>query len=387
MTVSAPAGAMVDAARRVATSVAGPAADAVDREGRFPHEAFAALRDERMLSALVPCDLGGRGASLRDVTECCETLARACASTAMIFAMHQIEVACIVRHHGGSAFFRDYLAGLARHEWLIASATSEEGTGGDLRRSICAMTPDGARFHVSKRAPVVSYGEEADDILLTARRQPDAASSDQVLVLLRKSDTTITRTGQWDALGMRGTRSFGFVVESSATWHQILATPFADVATRTMVPVSHLVWSAVWLGLASDAVSRARAFVRAEARRSPGVVPPGALRLAEAVAELGTMRATVREGLAEVERADAATDVADTVGFAIRMNTLKASVARMAPDIVGRALGVCGISGYRNDSPYSVGRHLRDAHSAALMISNDRILSANAAMLLVHKDD
>jgi acyl-CoA dehydrogenase len=69
------------------------------------------------------------------------------------------------------------------------------------------------------------------------------------------------------------------------------------------------------------------------------------------------------------------------------MNTLKASVARMAPDIVGRALGVCGISGYRNDSPYSVGRHLRDAHSAALMISNDRILSANAAMLLVHKDD
>lgn len=386
MTVSAAARATVDTARRIATEVAEPAADAVDRDGRFPHEAIAALRDERMLSALVPADLGGRGASIREVMESCEALARACASTAMIFAMHQIEVACILRHHGGSPFFRDYLAGLARHEWLIASATSEVGTGGDLRRSLCAVTPDGSRLHVSKQAPVVSYGEEADDILLTARRQPDAASVDQVLVLLRKQDTTLTRTGGWDALGMRGTRSFGFSVESSAAPQQVLPAPFAEIATRTMVPISHLLWSAVWLGLASDAVSRARAFVRAEARRSPGVVPPGAVRLAETVAELGTMRATVADGLAEIERAEADPATAGAIGFAIRMNTLKASAAKMAPDIVSRALGVCGISGYRNDSPYSVGRHLRDAHSAALMISNDRIMSATASMLLVHKD-
>ena len=59
----------------------------------------------------------------------------------------------------------------------------------------------------------------------------------------------------------------------------------------------------------------------------------------------------------------------------------------MAPEIVGGALGICGVSGYRYDSPYAVGRHLRDAHSAALMISNDRVLAANAAMLLVHKED
>ena len=69
------------------------------------------------------------------------------------------------------------------------------------------------------------------------------------------------------------------------------------------------------------------------------------------------------------------------------MNNLKISASRLAPEIVGGALGVCGIAAYRNDSPYSVGRHLRDAYSAALMIGNDRIFSANAAMLLVHKDD
>ena len=44
------------------------------------------------------------------------------------------------------------------------------------------------------------------------------------------------------------------------------------------------------------------------------------------------------------------------------------------------------MAGYRNDSPYSLGRLLRDAYGAALMVNNDRILKLNATMLLVHKE-
>ncbi len=154
-----------------------------------------------------------------------------------------------------------------------------------------------------------------------------------------------------------------------------------------MLPTSHVLWTSLWLGLTSDAVSRARAFVRAEARRAVGDVPPGALRLAETVADLESMRATVHGGRADFERYQDDPEALAGLGFTIRMNNLKAVAARMAPEIVGRALAVCGVSGYRCDSPYSIGRHLRDAHSAALMISNDRVLAANAAMLLVHKED
>jgi acyl-CoA dehydrogenase len=298
----------------------------------------------------------------------------------MIYAMHQIEVACLVRHGLASPYFREYLAQLARHEWLIASATSEQGVGGDLRRSVCAveMNDDGddSCIRVIKKAPVISYGEEADDILLTARRTTDAAPADQVLVLARKDGTRLTRTGDWDTLGMRGTRSLGFTLEMSGSAEQIVPVPFPDVASQTMIPVSHVLWTAVWLGLATDAVGRARAYVRGEARRAPGAVPPAALRLAETVAELGAMKATVHGGLADFERHQDDPEVLGSLGFAIRMNNLKAAASRMAPEIVTRALAVCGISGYRCDSPY-----------ALLMISNDRVLSANAAMLLVHKDD
>lgn len=378
---------IVATAQAIGTGIAGPAADAVDSEGRFPREAIDALRDARMLGAFVPHELGGRGASISDLAAVCETLGRSCASTAMIYAMHQIQVACLVHHGHGSAFFRDYLAGIARHEWLLASGTSEVGTGGELRRSLCAVVYEGASLRVGKRTPVISYGEEADAVLLTARRGPAAAPSDQVLVLLTKGDMCLTRTGEWDALGMRGTRSLGFSLDAVASPEQVLPDPFADIATRTMIPMSHVLWSSLWLGLASDAVARAHAFIRSAARQTPGSAPPGALRLAEAVADLASLRATVQGGLADFERRAHDPGALDDLGFAIGMNSLKSTAARLAPHIVAQALATCGISGYRNGTPYSVGRHLRDAYSAALMVNNDRLLAANAHLLLVHKGD
>ena len=74
------------------------------------------------------------------------------------------------------------------------------------------------------------------------------------------------------------------------------------------------------------------------------------------------------------------------MGFAIQMNNLKLSSSTLVVDIVGRAMQVCGISGYREDSPYSLSRALRDAHGAALMVNNDRIYNTTAQMLLIAKD-
>src|SRR5205823_1245925 len=73
-------------------------------------------------------------------------------------------------------------------------------------------------------------------------------------------------------------------------------------------------------------------------------------------------------------------------GFAIRTNNLKLSSSQLIIDIVSRALLICGIAGYRNDSKYSLSRHLRDAYGAAIMVNNDRIIKLNATMLMVHKE-
>ena len=380
---------VVAAAARVGAEAAAPHAAAVDRDARFPREAVAAMRAEGLLGALVPREFGGLGASLGDVAAACTVLGQHCASAAMVFAMHQIQVACVVRHALGTPYFRAFAAELAERQLLLASATTEAGIGGDTRTSGCALERDGDRVRVVKQAPVISYGEHADAVLVTARRAPDAPPSDQVLVLARTAgDATLAleRTSGWDALGFRGTCSLGFRLTAEGAAAQVLPAPFADVSAQTMLPVSHVVWSALWLGIADAAVAKARAFVRAAARRTPGATPPAALRLAELASLHQTMRAGVEHAALAYERAADDREALGGMAFALRMNNLKLAASQQVAEVVTGALGVCGMAGYREDSPYALGRHLRDAHGAALMISNDRIHAANAAMLLVCKD-
>jgi acyl-CoA dehydrogenase len=375
-------------AHALGKEVLGACAADVDREARFPREALDALRRARLLSAYVPRAYGGMGLNVLEVARLCEALGQYCGSTAMIYAMHQIQVACVVHHAQPSAYFREYLRELVEQQRLMASATTEVGVGGDLRTSRCAVEVAGGAFRLTKQAPVISYGEAADDILVTCRRDPDAAAGEQVQVLVRRGDYTAEPLSGWDTLGFRGTCSSGFTLTARGKADQVLPVPFADILAQTMHPYSHVVWSALWAGIAADAVNRARAFVRAEARKSPGETPLSALRLAEADAVLQELRQNVtghaRDYLELLDRAEP--EAFGGFGFTVRTNNLKLSSSQKVVDVVGRALLICGIAGYRNDSKYSLGRHLRDAYGAALMVNNDRILKLNAAMLTVHRE-
>ena len=236
----------------VAREVAAKHADAVDRDARFPSETFAALREARLLSAAVPKDFGGQGAGMLELGNQCAALAQGCSSSGMVLAMHHIQVACIARHGANSAYFQKYLReNLAGNQELVASITSENGTFGDTRSSICAVEVDGDAMKLDKDATTVSYGAHADAQLVTCRRAADAANSDQVLVLFPKGSYTLEQTGTWDTLGMRGTCSPGAKFSGHGTPDQIVPGSFADSSAQTMVPYSHILWSALWTGIAS----------------------------------------------------------------------------------------------------------------------------------------
>jgi acyl-CoA dehydrogenase len=381
--------AFIAAICNIADDVAAPNADDVDRHARFPVETIDALREQRALSAFVPTELGGEGVSLEAIAVGCLQLGRRCGASAMVFAMHQIQVITIARHLDDAAWFESYLNDLATEQRLIASVTSEIGTGGDMGRSVAALTPgvDGLSSF-EKQAPTVSYGAYADDLFVTLRRTPEAEPGDQVVVLARKDQVTLEPTGTWDPLGMRGTCSPGYVVRAGLPAQQVLSTPFPRVSAESMVPVSHILWSHLWLGIATDAFDRARAFVRAAAKQKPGPPPPAALRLSHVMSELSLLRAEVDSGLRELVQASAepGRERLSTMATALRFNNLKIAASEQAPRICQGALGVCGIMGFKNDTPFSVGRHLRDTMSACLMVANERIHQTNASLLLIAKE-
>ena len=380
---------LISATRSVATDVATLHAADVDAKARFPSETLAALRRAQVLSAAVPQQLGGGGCNMRELAEMCAALAQGCGSSAMVLAMHHIQVACIVRHGLQSEFFRNYLRDLVEHQYLLASMTSEVGTSGDTRSSVCAVERGNGRFVLTKDATTGSYCAHADGILVTCRSGPEAPANDQVLVLVRKGDYKLEQSTTWDTLGMRGTCSPGFKLESAAPEEQIVPGTFADSSAQTMVPYSHILWASLWSGIAADAFARAATFVRAEARRKPGTVPLTATRLAEAAVDVQSMRHNWLALATEFDADSAQPNGMEnllSIGWAIKMNNLKMGASTMAPQIVHQALQIVGILGYKNDSPFSVGRHYRDLLSASLMISNERVASKSASMLLVFKD-
>ena len=380
---------LVEEVRRIALDVAALHADAVDRDARFPHESVDALRAAGALGALVPEELGGSGASMATVAQMCFELGRRCSATAMVFAMHQIQVATIARHLDDAPWFTDYLRRVATERRLIASVTSEIGTGGDMGRSITSIEPGPEGTLVfEKRAPTVSYGAYADDFLTTVRRGPEAGETDQVMVLHQGCDTELEPTGTWDTLGMRGTCSPGFTVRARFAPEQVLAAPFSAIIAESQVPVSHVLWSHVWLGIATEAFERGRAFVRAAARRNPGAPVPAAVSLSRVMSELSTLRSEVSAALEAFDAYSAESDRGSlkTLSCVLRFNNLKLAASEQAPRICTAVLEVIGIAAYKNDSPFAVGRQLRDSMSARLMVANDRIHSVDAGLLMLAKE-
>ncbi len=358
-------------------------AAAVDRDARFPHEALAAARSQRLLGIMVPHHLGGEGAGIGDVVDVCYRLGRACASTAMIYAMHQTKVALVTRHGRGSAWHERLLRRLCDEQLLLASSTTEGQGGGDVRKSAAPIVAQGSRIALERDATVISYGEQADAIVTTARRSPEASASDQVLVVFVKDDYSLKRLVGWDTLGMRGTCSSGFKLRAAGEPDQVLPHAYEKIHLHTMLPVAHMTWSGAWTGIAAGAVERARLFVRDAARRGDGRLPPGAAHLTRADASLRTLRALVASAVQRFEAIATDEDALEAVDFQTAMNLLKVNASELAIATVMSSLQACGLTGYRNDGDFSIGRHLRDVLSSPIMINNDRILAnvTTASML------
>jgi len=370
---------------RTAAVAAVAAAEAVDvdRAARFPQAAIDAARQQKLLGAQIPTAFGGYGASIFDITDMCYTLGRACSSTAMIFAMHQTKVACLVRHGTGSAWHEALMRRVASEQMLLASSTTEGQNGGNIRSSSAAIEGGETGISLERNATVISYGAQADGIVTIARRANDAAASDQVLVAFTKDDYTLERSLEWETLGMRGTCSAGFELKATGSSEQIFPESYDKIHAQTMTPIAHLCWSSVWAGIAAAAVERAQMFIRKAARGSGGQMPPAAAHFTVAKMNLTKLRAIVTSALDSYAVHEHDERGLSSLDFQSQVNLLKVEASELAVTTVMSAMRACGLSGYRNDGDFTVGRQLRDVLSAPVMINNDRILSNIATASLM----
>ena len=182
---------------------------------------------------------------------------------------------------------------------------------------------------------------------------------------------------------MRGTCSAGFELKFKGSAEQIFPEAYDKIHAQTMTPVAHLCWSSAWAGIAAAAVDRAQLFIRKAARGAGGQMPPGAAHFTAAKMSLTKLRAVITANLDTYAAYEHDERALASLDFQSQINLLKVEASELAVATVMSAMRACGLSGYRNDGDFSVGRHLRDVLSAPIMINNDRILANIATASLM----
>jgi acyl-CoA dehydrogenase len=112
-------------------------------------------------------------------------------------------------------------------------------------------------------------------------------------------------------------------------------------------------------------------------------MPPGAAHFTAARMTLTKLRAVITSTLDTYTTHEHDELALSSLGFQSSINLLKVEASELAVATVMSAMRACGLSGFRNDGDFSVGRQLRDVLSAPLMINNDRILTNIATASLM----
>jgi acyl-CoA dehydrogenase len=98
---------------------------------------------------------------------------------------------------------------------------------------------------------------------------------------------------------------------------------------------------------------------------------------------LRTLRGVLATSLRSYESVMSDEKAISSLEFQTMITLTKVQVSELAVTTVLTALRACGLSGYRNDTEFTIGRLLRDVLSAPIMISNDRILTNLATSSLM----
>ena len=165
-----------DAVRVLADERVAPRAAEIDRTAEFPEDLRRLLAEQDILALPFPAAHGGLDADLLTVCLAIEQLSRACATTGLILAVHELASLPIVLA-GTSEQQARWLPSLASGDRLIAFALTEAEAGSDVASIRTQAVRDGDDYVVNGSKRFISHGSVADLVTVFAVTDPDPAAS------------------------------------------------------------------------------------------------------------------------------------------------------------------------------------------------------------------
>lgn len=353
--------AIVAKARAIATGIIAADAADVDAQGRFPAEGMRALAEAGLWGLLVPGELGGLGQGLRTLAAVVDEIAQRCASTAMIFMMHNCGVNCYL---ADPVKFETELRAAAAGQHLSTLAFSEKGSRSQfwapVSRAVAGSSGSGVTLSADK-SWVTSAGI-ADGIVSSCG---SASGTGPSVYLVKKDDPGLTISGGWNSLGMRGNQSNPMtlteVALENATRLIGVDGKGDDIMLGKALPVFQICQGAIGVGIAEAAFAATQKHLTAHGFEHTGTklmdLPNLRARLAAIRIETDKARAYLAAVLDKLE-----SGAADAMLHVLAVKSSSAETAVHVTDVAMRACGGAAFSKH-----LGIERAFRDARAAVVM--------------------
>lgn len=196
-----------------------PHAATHDRDNSFVFDNFTAMRAAGYLKLAVPQELGGLGASMRQVCFAQAELARYCASTALAVNMHlYLTLSNVFRWHKGAPGAEGVLRRVADEGIVLMTSGGSDG----LYPSATAIKEDGG-YRITGRKIFCSQAPVAA-VITTMARYDDPIDGPVVLLAgIPMSSPGVSVPQNWDAMGMRATGSHDVILDDVKISEQQIA--------------------------------------------------------------------------------------------------------------------------------------------------------------------
>jgi alkylation response protein AidB-like acyl-CoA dehydrogenase len=352
---------IVARAAALADAHVAPHAETVDREGRFPREAIAALAEAGFLGLTVPAAFGGMEQGPRTAAAVLDTIAERCASTAMVYLMHLCGIACYAAAPEKTS---RYLADAAAGRHLTTLAFSERGSRSHFWAPVSRFAGrNGSGAIIAEKSFVTSAGHAAGYVVSTLDAAATGPGESTIYVVLA-TDAGLAVSGAWEGLGMRGNASAPMSLTDVRVGDERALTPRGkglDMMLGVVLPLFQVGSAAIALGIAESAVRRTTQHLTSTRHdhldTSLAQVPVLRARLAQMRIETDRARAHLASVLDSLEAPGPATQ--------LLVLEVKAAATEAAVVVTELAMRACGGAAFR--ASLGLERLFRDARAPIVM--------------------
>lgn len=204
-----------DTIREIAQKEFAPRAAEIDRDHRFPRENWELLGASDVCGLPFPEKYGGSGLDSLCYSIVVEELAKACATTSVVYSAHVSLTAKPIYMFGNEEQRQRFLVPMCQGKKLGAFALSEPGSGSDAAAARCTAVLDGDHFILNGSKNWITNGVEADYYLVIAQTDTSLKHKGLVAIIVEKGTPGFTFGKLEDKLGIKGSSTCQIMFEDA----------------------------------------------------------------------------------------------------------------------------------------------------------------------------